>query len=321
MNQDTSSKAKPQNAALDAAIDWLALHQGGQPSQRQHVEFLRWLNNSDEHRRAYDKAKMLWLSTEIEQAGLRLDVPIHATTKKRAFKHSKWLSLATAAVVAITVGISQQLLGQAQYHTASGERQDITLSDGSLITLNTRTEIDTHFTADQRLVELHQGEAYFQVARDENRPFIVTSGDSQVSVLGTSFNVRAESGDISVSVFEGLVTIAREGLDKQQLAGGDWAQTSKEQIEVSRVAVGPANFGWLEGRLIIHDQNMAAVVNEIRRYVPGVIMLLGEEQPQQTVSGNFSLNDPVHALETLAQLNHYQVIRLTDYLLIVRPIF
>lgn len=318
MNQDNPAKTSLDNAALDAAIDWLALHQGGQPSGRQQADFLRWLNASDEHRRAYDQAKSLWLSPEIEQAAHQLNLPVQAQSNS-GFKPFKWLSLAAAAAVVVTLGISQYSLGQAQYHTAAGERQDITLSDGSIVTLNSRTEIDTQFTADIRLVELHQGEAYFQVARDVNRPFTVVSGESRVSVLGTSFNVRTEPGGISVSVSEGLVAVARQGLDEQQLQGGDWARTSNQQIEVARVAVGPVDFGWLEGRLIIHDQSMAKVVDEVRRYVPGVIMLLGDDRPQQTVSGNFSLDDPIHALDTLAQLNHYQLIRLTDYLLIVRP--
>jgi len=318
VNQDNPTKASVDNAALDAAINWLALHQGGQPNRRQQADFLRWLNASDAHRRAYDHAKSLWLSPEIEQAARQLDVATQATANQ-GFKPFKWLSLAAAAAVVVTLGISQQLLGQAQYHTAAGERQQISLSDGSTVTLNSRTELDTQFSAKQRLVELHAGEAYFQIARDVDRPFTVISGESRVSVLGTSFNVRTETSGISVAVSEGLVAVARQGLDEEQLQGGDWARTSNDQIEVSRVAVGPVDFGWLEGRLVVHDQNMASVVEEVRRYVPGVIMLLGDDQPQQTVSGNFSLDDPIHALETLAQLNHYQVIRLTDYLLIVRP--
>ncbi|PTY36207.1 hypothetical protein BGP77_02530 [Saccharospirillum sp. MSK14-1] len=308
----------PSDAALDAAIEWLALHQGGQPNKQQQADFLRWLNENEAHRRAYEQAKNLWLSPEVEAAARQLDMPDQPSSA-HPFKSVKWLSLATAAAVVVTLSVSLQLVGQAQYQTSAGERQKIALSDGSIVTLNSRTDMDTHFSDNERRVELHEGEAYFQIARDVNRPFSIISGDSRVSVLGTSFNVRTLDDGIRVSVSEGLVAVAHQGLDEEQLQGGDWAQTSANDIDVARVGVGPEDFGWINGRLVVYNRSMSSVVNEVRRYVPGVIVLLGDEQPQQRVSGNFSLDDPIHALQTLAQLNDYQLIRLTDYLLIVRP--
>ena len=121
--------------------------------------------------------------------------------------------------------------------TAVGEQRSITLADGSLIKLNTRTTIRHRFDESTRRVELIEGEALFDVARDEQRPFIVTAGATEVRVLGTSFNVYKQSDlEATVSVLEGRVTVRATGLitaDQAGSAAGDMLQPSPGEVELT----------------------------------------------------------------------------------------
>ena len=91
-----------------------------------------------------------------------------------------------------------------------GNRQ-ITLPDGSVLSLSGRTEVLVRFSAAQRAVQLHYGAAHFQVAKDSARPFVVTADQLQVRAVGTAFSVRREA-DIMVAVDECVVAVSSQDL-------------------------------------------------------------------------------------------------------------
>ncbi len=312
----TTNTTRPSRAdVLDEAIDWLALHQGGRPSRAQHAAFLFWLNADTRHREAYERAKGLWLQPEVTLAAKALGDNIGKVSQPRGWRR---LSLGAVAMVMITLGLMTQLTNQGSISTAVGEHQHVALSDGSAITLNTDSKLVTRLNETRREVELLKGEAFFDVATDPDHPFSVVSGDIRIQVIGTEFSVHRQGNQLRVSVREGLVEVSREGQATERLNAGDRAIASKDTVRVTRGGALSGDFAWLENRLIFHDQPLSTVVDEVARYHRGLILLMANDDPGGRVSGNFSSDDPIHALVTLARLNEIDLVRLTDYLLILR---
>lgn len=96
------------------------------------------------------------------------------------------------------------------YETARGQREVFNLPDGSKVTLDADSALNVRLTAEQRALTLARGEAYFQVAKDSNRPFIVRAGATQVRAVGTAFNVRMSQDRTVVAVVEGKVEVTAE---------------------------------------------------------------------------------------------------------------
>src|SRR5690606_15969424 len=94
------------------------------------------------------------------------------------------------------------------FRTAVGERSSITLSDGASVVLNTNSRIEVRYTPERRNVRLLAGQAWFQVAKHPERPFVVEAGDRRVTALGTAFDVRMDSRDsVQVTLAEGKVSV------------------------------------------------------------------------------------------------------------------
>lgn len=94
------------------------------------------------------------------------------------------------------------------YTTGFGEQRILTLADGSVVTLNTESQIKVDFSATERLIELRTGEAFFRVAHEASRPFFVEAKDAIVRAVGTQFNVRIAPQDTVVSVVDGVVKVS-----------------------------------------------------------------------------------------------------------------
>ena len=125
---------------------------------------------------------------------------------------SRWRPAAMAAGLALAVGLgslvaTQQLGGRRVYATELGGHATVPLADGSKIELNTDTKLRAALAEEQRTVWLDRGEAYFEVSKDPNRPFVVMAGDRKVTVLGTKFSVRRDGDRVSVAVAEGKVRV------------------------------------------------------------------------------------------------------------------
>ena len=93
------------------------------------------------------------------------------------------------------------------YATEIGERRSITLADGSTVDLNARSRVRIEFSKKERRVDLLDGQALFQVTKDKNRPFIVSSGDATVRAVGTQFDVYRRTNSTTVTVLEGRVAV------------------------------------------------------------------------------------------------------------------
>jgi transmembrane sensor len=238
--------------------------------------------------------------------------------------------VALAAVGAVA-WYSYERTGWHEYTTDFGGLSRIVLDDGSIVNLNTNTQMRVQLTAEQRHIVLERGEALFKVAHDTTRPFDVDAGDTTVRAVGTEFSVRvrepaeASGGakDIEVLVKEGRVAIdppkknakpleRAEQLPKtiSTLSAGEAVTitatrvtTEQPQMQVQKVAEADVDkkLLWTEGRLWFERQTLKDVVTEFNRYNRRQMVIADPAIENLRIGGGFEATDPesfIAALET-----------------------
>jgi transmembrane sensor len=233
-----------------------------------------------------------------------------------------WAGIATAAVaLALAVGAwslrSEGYLPQT-YQTATGQIRSVVLPDGSVVGLDTQTELEWLGSPSDRRVRLIRGEAYFQVVHDPSRPFRILLAHSQVQVLGTRFDVyQMANGDVRVSVISG--TVAVEGLDNGAGAAPSWSRrlTTGQQIEYSPVGlvadvhtiVAPKVIRWREGMLETAGEPLKDFVSDLSRYTTERIVIADPRAAVQRVGGAFSIRNIDGTLDRLSRIAPVTVTR------------
>jgi transmembrane sensor len=227
-----------------------------------------------------------------------------------------WLAgLATVTVaVALTLGWTalrnEGYIAQT-YQTATGQVRNIVLPDGSLVGLNTQTELEWVGNPHDRRVRLIRGEAYFQVVHDPSRPFRILLAHSQVQVLGTRFDVyQMANGDVRVSVISG--TVAVEALDDGVDAAPLWSRrlTSGQQIEYSPVGlvadvhtiVAPKVIRWRQGMLETQGEPLSDFISDLSRYTDERIVIADPRAATQRVGGAFNVHNIDGTLDRLGRI-------------------
>ncbi|MEO7797188.1 MAG: FecR domain-containing protein, partial [Opitutaceae bacterium] len=180
-------------------------------SAAESIEYELWLAADPRHAAAMRRSVGAWARLD------RLsDHTAHQTIATATRRRSYWrralalTSLAAAAAVAVGLFTFRRSVAPAAPVAAiapSGPRT-VTLSDGSLVQLNTGAEVTEEFTATERRVLLGRGEAHFSVTKNPARPFIVTAGALQVRAVGTAFNINLQSDAVDVLVTEGRIAVS-----------------------------------------------------------------------------------------------------------------
>ena len=161
--------------------------------------------------------------------------------------------------------------GGERIDTRIGEIRRMPLADGSVAMVNSGTTLRVAFTPTERHVEVSRGEAWFQVAHNPARPFIVASGPFRVQAVGTAFDVRREGDAAQVVVTKGVVKIwsVDSGRPPKHVAAGQWA-VLRQGDAVTPKALPPQasdqQLAWREGRIVLDDMTLGAAVAEFNRY-------------------------------------------------------
>lgn len=293
-----------------AAALWFARLQGDEVSLQDRRDFQRWLNADARNASAWSGVSGTWndLSAVEEDpafAAMRADALGQNQARAKSFDRRTW-GLAAASLLVSAAGLfaTQRWLGgeQAQtpasapasdepvFSTAVGERSTFRLADNSVVTLSTDSAVRVNQWGKERRLTLLRGQAFFQVAKDAARPFVVTAGDKSVTALGTSFDVRMEPGKLSVTLVEGRVRIAGatpKGERRVEMDAGsrfvaanatDWAISS---VDTAKEAA------WLQGRLVFDGEPLSAVVAEMNRFSERKLSLADPALAATPVSGVF----------------------------------
>jgi len=305
---------------VSQAAAWFARLRSERTSPEERQAFEEWRRQSPSHARAYDEVCGLWNDPSLKAAAIQTS---QAGRTAPFRKRAKWL-LQAAAVAALVsaVGLQLELTTRlkADHRTVTGERLVVNLPDQSTVTLNTHSAIATEFDGTERRIHLLKGEALFQVEPDNKKPFVVDNQAILARAVGTQFLVREEPNGIRLTVVEGLVELTpdRPGWAPVRVTPG-------QQVAVDGNGPGPlhdidaqAATAWVRGRLVFDNAPLGEVVEELRRYYPGVILLWNSKISSLRVSGSYTLTDPAAVLNTLAQTLPLRIARITDHIVVLR---
>lgn len=282
-----------------------------------------WLAESPENSAAFINVRRTW----SDVSGLRELAELEPLEPKRnglyvwpvnGLRWSRPVSVTGFATALITIFIvigvyTLHVLDNdfVQYETGTSEIREVTLKDGSTITLAPESRISARLTEDQRNVVLKTGEAFFSVAKKTGRPFVVLSGDTAIRVLGTRFNVHKGVSGLTVTVAEGLVEVAKSPLDtnpdsrqlslRRQLQAGEKVESPLQGglEDIQTVPVEHAG-AWRTGMLYYDNTDLREVVADANRYSKQRIVIVSSELYDLKVIAAFrtdQINQMILALE------------------------
>jgi transmembrane sensor len=193
------------------------LLQEASPEERRRVDL--WLAADPANQRHFDDLRLIWekssraslpdIEGEEETAWQALHEKLQKPARRTPIRAIRWTAIATTAAAAIAIFLWWRSTPVTMQQIASGNAIRIdTLADGSIVTLNKHSSLSqpSTFAGKERIVSL-QGEAFFQIAPDKNRPFRVQVNGMTITVLGTSFNVRTQNKKTIILVETGLIEV------------------------------------------------------------------------------------------------------------------
>jgi len=316
----TKPENEHQDLIAEQAMTWFSQLQSESVSAEKKLQFLHWQAKSPLHKSAYDEILLFWNDSDFNQALTETPLSSSYTAEKTA-SHARlyWLSSAMAAGFALFAIMFDPLIYlQADYQTAIGAQQQIQLSDGSSVTLNTDSALAIDFTSNERRVRLLKGEAFFAVYSNKNRPFIIDSGETETRVLGTKFIVNNNPNGDKVTVLEGLVKVSSLNHDEsinihpeQQVINSNIGLKDVTQVNLKTESA------WLNKRLVYKDQSLEDVINDLDRYLPGTIVIKDSELNHYKINARLNISNPKSALLALQHTLPITITQLSPWLTII----
>lgn len=315
----------PSTSLAEQAAFWWQVFQDGEATAADHREFADWTSRSREHVEAYLEVALLhkalkaptvrWPETSAEQLirearaappdPVQLQPHTPSTPQRQESRPPRWrlaLAAAATAIFAFIGGGIFWMLGQTrQYETALGEQRQVTLCDGTRVTLNTASKIEVRLRKSCRNVRLVQGEALFEVAQDAKRPFDVNAGDATVRAVGTQFNVDTRPQQTTVTVVEGRVAFV-SGQVPVLIAGDRLVVTAAGTATISHGVNVEAALAWTRNQLVFENRPLGEVAEEFNRYNGGRIVIESESLHAEKVTGTFQSNNPVAFVQFLSNI-------------------
>jgi transmembrane sensor len=333
MTVNTERRKESDSAGIEAAAgDWLALRDSDNWTDEARLRFDQWLNESTLHRVAFLRLESVWeRSARLQALGAgrvpgKIPPPgsweqsVFASVEQRPGWTSRGVGLkacAAAAALFVVLGVGFELWPQTSYRTAVGGLASVPMTDGSKITLNTDSQIRVEVDRHERRVDLERGEAFFEVAKDATRPFVVHVGNTRVVAVGTQFSIRREADDLEVVVTEGKVRIESSGAP-QAVAAGMVARASDAGILLKREDPVQAeeSLSWRRGTLVFKDATLADAVAEFNRYNTHKIVIDDASVGALEVAGSFRADNVEAFVRLLARGYPVRVERQDDELVI-----
>jgi len=279
------------------------------------AEFDEWISAHDAHGEIFDRAQVAWRGLSaiadrpeiIAQRADALDALRRANLRRWTHKIRRdWRRVAALAASVVLVVLTVSLWSNFPtspdakpevFATNIGERQIITLTDGSRLTLDAATKVTVLYEDDQRVLTLNDGRARFDVRKDPERPFSVTAGGRTTVATGTSFSVELLKNDLHVVLFEGRVNVSKAGSPSPSqtivLMPGEKLVTNISPSAIPRIEQADilGAQAWENGQLVFIDEPLASAVEQVNRYSRTKIEIGDARASEITVSGVFNVGD------------------------------
>jgi transmembrane sensor len=309
-----TSAVDPMPDEDDIAARWYARTRSGEMTTPERAEMEAWLAGDPAHQAAFDAVAQAWSALDLVRAdprvlAMRETLPPPRRAVSPMTRRAIAASLAAVVVAGAVSGAVRfwpsRAFADQSFQTGVGQKTTVTLPDRSVVMLNTDTRLRTTRDADRRLVYLDRGQAFFDVAKDPSRPFIVHAGGRTITAVGTAFDVRVGAKGLSVTLVEGKVRVAtpvpasrapggepaRRGVETTEMvAGSQLVAPDAQRWTVTRTDVVKAT-GWVRDQLIFQAEPLSDVAAEMNRYSVRKIVIADAGVGRTLVSGNFRPGD------------------------------
>jgi transmembrane sensor len=304
------------------AVEWVLLLRECPDDPDVRARFDRWLESSPANSvawadtaYAYDLAGDIRpvFSPSVRVAETRPVLPMAAQRRPAAPAKRPWtgarrmfalpIAACLAGVLVFAAGPSARLRMSADYSSGVGQVLDVALADGSVAKLAPKSAIKVTYANNRRQVTLLRGQAWFDVRHDPSRLFYVQARGVTTAVLGTAFNVNLEDAGVQTDVARGRVRVdyatanppvSEFALPGQSVKVGFNGTVLRSTFPVEQVAA------WRNRQIIVHDRPVAEVIDAIRPWYRGVIIVRGERLKSQRATGVYNADDPIAVLQGLA---------------------
>lgn len=319
-------------AIFEQAAHWHAVMFSGEVTKEEAIACDRWRNASDKNEAAFQQVNVIFgringLSHHSRSAASTVlnDVLTEDRKQNRPLMRGALLMLPFAIFCAFQLQLFSLDRFNSDHFTEKGGRKSIELVDGSILILNTNSAITIDYSSDQRVIQLQRGEIWVDVAADRNRPFVVETEFGTAKALGTQYAVSLKPTEMDVVVTESLVKVCGFEPSAAEVSGTWCVDTSegyRTRVEDGNVS-GPEAVdkdvltAWLQGRLVVNNWPLANVLDELKRYQPGVIHYNRNQISKIKVSGVFPLDDPHQALSILSKNLPIQIKSYTRFVTLV----
>lgn len=319
----------------EVAAQWLSKRDSGDWSDADERQLAQWLACSPANKIEYLRLRRVWNHAdklgELSEGSAADDIPLRgqwrvmqadrtdgsiaaakempSTSGVRRISRGL-LALAASVLVFVAVAASWWVTGRGQesYATTIGRVERVPLADGSQVMLNSNSKVQVTITDAQRRVDLREGEAFFDVAKDASRPFVVYAGDQRVVAVGTKFSVWKTGSSARVVVVEGRVrveTIAEDSrsMDSAEIAAGEIARANSEGVVVTNPnrQQAEASLAWRSGYLNFRDTTLSEAVAEFNRYNARKLIIADPAISQRRVGANLRMNNVTAFVRILEQ--------------------
>lgn len=312
-----------------AIHDLLAKYFSGQTTPEEEQLISSWMEQSEENRAEVNLLEKLWKSSgeqpviafDTQKAWLAVNAKIQAGERPAAKRGlvRRIAGIAAAAAVILIAGIwwLNKNNTSLQVVTASAATEQIMLEDGSKVYLRKGSQLEYpgDFANNARNVRL-KGEGFFEITRDEARPFTITAEDAQVRVLGTSFLVNTKHGQVELIVQTGKVQFSalNDTLNALVLVANERALLQNGQL-AKTLNTDPNFNAWQTKQLIFNNTSLDQVAATLSNYYEVSIGLKQDEQPQLAstkVTASFRDQSLPSVLNELSQITSYRIRQTAD---------
>jgi transmembrane sensor len=324
-----------------AAHWWVVLHEDS-CTREDREAFAAWVRRSPERVEAYLRVNMAmgtlqskhrtWSEIPAEELirraraasaeiiPLARSLPVPPAPRPNSSLGVRRFTYASVAAICCVLVVAWLLWLPERFQTEIGEQRSVLLGDGSLITLNTASEIEVKYSEARRFIRLRRGEALFEVAHDPQRPFDVDTGEAVVRAVGTRFNIDRRADRTTVSVVQGKVQVmseqpARNARTRGPDAAAPDAPPMEVLIEAQRLVVTEAGMSepehiadlapvtaWTQRQLVFENRSLGEVAEEFNRYNRQHILIESPRLRAQSVTGVFQANDSASFLVFIANI-------------------
>ncbi|SHF80524.1 FecR family protein [Mariniphaga anaerophila] len=296
-------------------FDIIIKYLNGTSSSEEKQQFFAWIEENPENKNEFLELKKIWALTEKtdedESTALAL---FHNSAKKHNNKSLLFKALKQAAIYILLIGIggilswfvlssdkvSENEIYASNYTVTApqGQMTNVELPDGTLVMLNSRSTIsyDNDFSHGKREVTLN-GEAFFDVQKDQEHPFIVKSPLLDIKVYGTSFNIEAypEDNSISATLVDGSISVLnKDGLELTKLVPGEKARYTATDNKLIVSEVNTDMFvSWKKGLITFRNEKLEDIAKKIERWYNVEIVIRNKQLGKELYFGTILKNKPI----------------------------